>query len=195
MPVLELFRSACYYTSADDHILPSGTIQSINSGDFYSQSDDVTMEIDVSNASEMCFSTDDITYTAWEPYNTGMNITLPSGHGIKTVYGMFRNGSGEATVTDTIISLTEKKIVASDGLGRYYFGGGHWSHTTSNVVFSYNGNTMITSSAVSNKVYIYRRDGGSWNQTVLTSPESAALFGQSLACTPDAGYLVVGAML
>lgn len=180
------------YNSADE-MLPCGTI-SINSGDFYSQSNDVILDLNVSNAEEMCFSTDGITYTAWEPYGTGSSITLPSGHGIKTVYGSFRNAGGEATVTDTIISLAEQKIVASDGTANSYFGGGNWSHTTANLVFSYDGNTMITSSAVANKVYIYKRNGGSWGQAIITSPETGATFGQSVACTPDAGYLVVGAM-
>lgn len=180
------------YDSAD-RVLPSGTI-SINSGDIYSQSGDVALDIDVINAEEMCFSTDDITYTVWEPYNSGRNITLPSGHGIKTVYAKFRNSNGETTVTDSVNSLIESKITAAVGTANANFGGGNWGHTTANLVLSHDGNTLITSSAVSNRVYIYRNNSGIWTETILTEPASGALYGQSIACTPEAELLVVGAL-
>lgn len=172
---------------------PSGTI-SINTGDLYSQSADVALDISVSNASEMCFSTDDITYTAWEAYDTVRSITLPSGHGIKTVFARFRNADGEITITDTISPLVEQKIFASEGTANACFGGGNWNHTTANLVLTHDGSTMITSSATTNKVYIYRKNSGGWSESILTEPAAGAIFGQSIACTPGGEYLVVGAM-
>ncbi len=182
------------YTQAGK-ILPTGTI-TINDNYFYTQSMDAVLRLDVENVNEMCFSTDGITYTPWETYDTIRNITLPAGHGVKTVYGKFRNGEGESVITDSIISLKEKKITASDGTSNAYFGGGSWGHTTANVVFSYDGNTMMTSSAPNNKVYIFKKNSNIWSESeVINCPElGSGLFGQSIACTPDEEYFVIGAL-
>lgn len=176
-------------------VLPEGTI-SINDNQFYTQSVNADMNLDVENAEEMCFSTDGTTYTAWEPYSTSKSVTLPSGHGQKTVYGKFKNVNGEITITDAIIPLVEEKIVASDGSSDSYFGGGHWNHTTANLTFSSDGNTMITSSPSKNKVYIYKKSSNLWSLFEILNciDVGSNLFGQSIACTSDADYIVIGAM-
>lgn len=175
--------------------LPTGAI-TINDNYFYTQSMDAVLRLDVENVNEMCFSTDGTTYTAWETYDTTANITLPAGHGEKTVYGKFRNSEGESVITDTIISLVEEKIIASDGTANAYFGGGDWGYTTSNLFLLYDGKTMMTSSARNNMVYIFKKNGNIWSKTeIITCPDSGSnLFGQSITSTPDGKYLVVGAI-
>ncbi|PKL17692.1 MAG: hypothetical protein CVV49_09885 [Spirochaetae bacterium HGW-Spirochaetae-5] len=175
-------------------VFPSGTL-SINNNYFYTQSVNANLSLDVNNADEMCFSTDGATYTPWEPYSTTKSITLPTGHGQKIVYGKFRNADGESIITDTIIQLVEKKIFAEFPSGVTEFGGGNWGHTTANVAITYDGSTIITSSTPSSKVYVYRRNLDTWDESIINSPDPGSnQFGQSIACTSDGEYLVIGAL-
>jgi len=181
--------------TSSDMVIPSGTL-TINNNYYYTQTDNASLSIDVDNSTEMCFSIDGSYYTAWEPYSSTKSITIPSGHGVKTVYGKFRNNDGESIISDTIIPLDEGKITASDGTANAYFGGGNWGHTSANVVLSYDGNTILTSSPLNNKVYVYKKNNNLWTEVeILNCPDAGSnLFGQSIACTPDTEYIVIGAL-
>jgi hypothetical protein len=58
----------------------------------------------VSGMSQMAFSADGQTYTAWEAYTTSKAWTLSSGEGTKTVWARFRDAAGNTSpaATDTI---------------------------------------------------------------------------------------------
>ena len=52
----------------------------------------------------MSFSTDNITWSPWEPFSTNRSWTLTDGNGPKTIYFKARNSNGEADpISDTII--------------------------------------------------------------------------------------------
>ncbi len=174
--------------------LPSGFI-AINGGDTYTQSRNVIISCDVENAAEMRFSNDQVAWSEWEPYATTKDWIIEAGHGIKTAYGEFRSpAGGTAIVSDTIVPLVEEKITASDACNNAIFGGGHWNFTTSSLVLSSDGRYLITSSTSNNTVYVYDKSNN-WAEYKLMSPDPGMMyFGNSIACTPDANILVVGAL-
>jgi len=83
---------------------PEGKIF-INGGADYATSRSVILGILCINCSEMCFSNDNTTWTAWEPYVTSKQWTLTNEDGTKTVYVQFKNVAGRmsAVFSDTII--------------------------------------------------------------------------------------------
>ena len=86
---------------------PSGTV-TIAAGAGYSTSSSVTLGVSASDnlngVSQMRFSNDDATWSAWQTYGTSANWTLSAGDGPKTVYAQFKDGLGNvaASVTDAI---------------------------------------------------------------------------------------------
>lgn len=173
---------------------PSGVI-AINGGDAYSRSTDVVINNEIENVAEMRFSNDQAAWSGWEPYAATKDWIIEAGHGIKTVYGEFRNSAGgTAIVSDTIVPLVEEKITASDPCNNAIFGGGHWNFTTSSLVLSSDGRYLIASSTLNNTVYVYDKSNN-WAEYKLMSPDPGMMyFGNSIACTPDANLLVVGAL-
>ncbi|OLS14049.1 MAG: 5'-nucleotidase [Promethearchaeota archaeon CR_4] len=86
---------------------PTNLVLCINDGAAETAIPAVTLTLSASNATEMRFSNDGITYSAWEAYNTTKIWTLESGAGVKTVYFKARNRYYESgPVTDTIIPST-----------------------------------------------------------------------------------------
>lgn len=172
----------------------SGSIL-INDGDFYTQTTSVTLSVDVPEADEMCFSNDKVTWTPWETYSASKNWDIDSSHRIKTVYGKFRKSGKEPSVfSDSIYPLVEQKIYASDGVANNIFGGGLWNYTAENLCISHDGNTVIVGAMLTvNAVYVYKKKGSGWNELKINCPDgSTNYFGNAIACTPDAGILIIG---
>ncbi len=94
-----------YYT-----IPPTGLSISINSGVTETDSTIVTLTLSATGATEMCFSNDGVTWSAWESFATTKQWTLASEAGTKTVFFKVRNGTIEAvtpvsgTITYTLPS-------------------------------------------------------------------------------------------
>jgi cytochrome c biogenesis protein CcdA/rhodanese-related sulfurtransferase len=109
----QIIDNARYISStfADSIILdttpPIGTIN-INQMEAYTSSSSVTLTLSAEDATSgvavMRLSSNEVTYTPWEPYTSTKTWTLPSGDGPKTVYVQYRDHAGLiATTMDTII--------------------------------------------------------------------------------------------
>jgi len=91
-----------------DSTPPTGSV-SISGGAAYSTTTAVTLTLSAtdtggSGLSQMQFSTDNVSWSAWETYATSKNWTLAAGDGVKTVYARFRDVATNVSVTysDTI---------------------------------------------------------------------------------------------
>jgi hypothetical protein len=86
------------YTSATIMyaLRPTGLSLSINDGTEDTASNTVTLMLVATGATEMCFSNDVISWSAWEPYTTIKVWKLPSTAGYKLVYFKVRNGTIES---------------------------------------------------------------------------------------------------
>jgi hypothetical protein len=82
----------------------------INGGALTTTSVNVRLDVSASNADSsqnglsMSFSNDDATWSGWQDYADWTLWQLPSGDGMKTIYGRFKNSAGaiSSTVSDTI---------------------------------------------------------------------------------------------
>lgn len=83
---------------------PSSLTIKINQDDVFTNSTSVNLSLSASNAEQMSFSSDNITWSPWEPFSTTRTWTLTGDNGPKTIYFKARNSNGEAgPVSDTII--------------------------------------------------------------------------------------------
>jgi hypothetical protein len=100
-----------------DTVAPVGTIV-IDGGELYAGITEVELTLsaddETSGISQMRFSDDDATWTAWEPYETIKPWTLPAGDGVKTVYVQYADLAGNVSPTynDTIILDTTAPVGA-----------------------------------------------------------------------------------
>ncbi len=76
----------------------------VNNGNATTTTRSVTLAIGALYATEMCFSNDSTTWTAWEPLASTKAWMLTDGNGLKTVYIKLR-GNGETTPVSTTITL------------------------------------------------------------------------------------------
>ncbi len=78
---------------------------------------DLTAIDDTSGMNEMAFSTDNITWTAWENYTADKDFTLPTGDGLKTIYFKATDlvGNEALPVFATITLKTTPDVIDSDG--------------------------------------------------------------------------------
>ena len=71
----------------------------INGGTETANSTSVTLTLSasgiMSNVTQMCFSNNNVDWSAWEPYSTTKQWTLTAENGTKTVYAKFMNGAGD----------------------------------------------------------------------------------------------------
>ncbi|MHB9035783.1 MAG: carboxypeptidase-like regulatory domain-containing protein [Armatimonadota bacterium] len=99
--------SKSYYDSIIyDTLAPDGSV-TINLGAQYTRIPNVNLTLSAtdtgSGVSQMRFSNDNLTWSAWESYATSKPWTLSSGDGLKTVYAQFQDAAGHiATCTDSI---------------------------------------------------------------------------------------------
>jgi hypothetical protein len=91
-----------------DGSAPTGTLQ-ISAGAGYATTGSVTLDVaayDLWNGvSDMRFSNDDATWTAWTTFANTVDWTLAPGNGTRTVYVQFRDavGNASASVSDSIV--------------------------------------------------------------------------------------------
>jgi hypothetical protein len=87
-----------------DATAPTGTVR-VNSGAAFTSSPAVTLTLSATDAdgavSQMAFSNDGATWSAYEPYETSRAWTLTSGDGTKTVSARFKDGSGNVSTVAT----------------------------------------------------------------------------------------------
>jgi hypothetical protein len=90
-----------YSVAFTDQTPPAGQV-TINAGSAYTQSVSVTLSpvaTDDSGVVEgMCFSNDNVTWSAWQTYSTTATWTLPAPDGQKTVWAKYRDRAGNESV-------------------------------------------------------------------------------------------------
>jgi CBS domain-containing protein len=126
-----------------DTVAPVGTIQ-INNGIYSTNTHTVTLTLtasDLNGVQSMQFSTNNIAWTAWEPFSGTKTITLPAGDGVKTVWVKYRDNAGKVSVaySDTILVDTTRPI------GKVLINGGAKIITSRNatLTFSATGATFM----------------------------------------------------
>lgn len=92
-----------------DSTPPTGAV-TINGAALYTTTTAVTLNLSASDTggsglSQMCFSNNGSSWSAWETYASTKSWTLTSGNGGKTVYAMFRDGglNESSACSDTIL--------------------------------------------------------------------------------------------
>jgi hypothetical protein len=105
-----------------DTLPPTGSIL-INDGAIFTSTIGVTLRISNTGASQMCFSNDNSTWSAWEPCATSKPWILPGGDGNKTVYCQFKdeaeNLSGVGSSSITLRTSWPAGTVAINGGASY----------------------------------------------------------------------------
>ncbi|MEW5760062.1 MAG: LamG domain-containing protein, partial [Candidatus Thermoplasmatota archaeon] len=99
---------------------PSSPSIKINNDEVYTTSNSVTLSLNGINISEMRFSNDQFTWSAWEPFSNSKQYSLPFGDGKKTVYYQGRSIHGvlSSIVSDDIkldTTLPTGSISINDG--------------------------------------------------------------------------------
>jgi len=108
------------YDTSDDIIVettpPTGTF-TINSGNpATTTSRNVTLYNSISDVVEMSYSNDGISYSSWEAYSATKSWTLPINDGPVTVYGRFRDESGNIYQPIDTITAEIPPVVAIGNL-------------------------------------------------------------------------------
>ncbi len=102
---------------------PSGSVK-INGGATACNTTSVALTLAASSATanpvtQMRFSNDDVSWSAWETYKTTKSWTIPAGDGDKTVYVQFRNNVGVDSVslsaTITLDTVAPTAVVVANG--------------------------------------------------------------------------------
>lgn len=95
-----------------DTVSPSGAVV-VNGGAATTSTQSVTLSLNATDpapatgVSQMRFSNDGVTFSAYQPYATTAAWTLTSGDGVKTVYAQFRDSEGnQSAVVNDSITLT-----------------------------------------------------------------------------------------
>ena len=179
----------------------------IENGNVYAPGTSVTLNMSVTDAAEMRFSNDGNTWSSWEPYGATKAWTLASGHKTLYVYAEFRHSQGGIlSISDSIISLIQEKITASDGHINDYFGGYlDPGHQGSCISISSDGNTIVIGAHMDDidgksdqgAAYVYRWNGYSWSETKITASDGDAIdyFGFSVSISDDGNTIVISSFL
>ena len=80
-----------------DSTAPTGNL-TVNDGNDYATTDEVTLTLNTDNAAYVCFSNDGINYSAWESYLGSKTWTLSDGDGSKSVYVKYKDQAGNTFV-------------------------------------------------------------------------------------------------
>jgi hypothetical protein len=94
---------------------PVGISVLINADADYTTSRTVTLTLSAVDAIEMCFSNDNVNWSAWTAYNTLASWELSKGDGVKIVYAKFKDVAGliSTAISDTIILDTTAPTLTS----------------------------------------------------------------------------------
>lgn len=98
-----------------DTVAPAVSSFTVNGGDAYTTTVNVTLNSSVTGAATMRFRNGgSSTWSSWYDYSTAIVWALPAGDGTKTVYAEFRDVAGNVSaVTDTIVLDTTPPTVSS----------------------------------------------------------------------------------
>lgn len=110
-------ESAIYFDSIRLDTLPPKGSLSINNGDAYTDSLDVTLTLVLAEAAEdvqMQFSTDNIHWSEWEAFNPSKSLSFTGAEGNKTAYVRFMDSAGKIS---TVVSDSIKYKVSSPAAG------------------------------------------------------------------------------
>ncbi len=179
------------FTLLLDKTPPSGSFV-INSGNSFTASESVTLNMSVSSATLMRFgnSTTERDAASWEAYSASKAWSLASGSGLVTVYGEFRDAVGNTYLTSD--DINHNKLVASDGASNDNYGySAAMSSDGSTIVI---GATRDVVTVTSGSVYVY--SGTNWGtETKLTPSDGGSndYFGRSVAVSSDGSTIAVGA--
>ena len=106
------------FAIAPDATAPTGSI-TIDGGSASTTSTSVTLTLSCADAESACsqmqFSNDGTTWSAWETYSTSRAWTLSDGDGTKTVYAQFNDGAGNESVSYTDTILFSSDIITPTG--------------------------------------------------------------------------------
>lgn len=94
-------ESTSHVTVKVDNVAPAGKI-TINSGAESTVYKFISVTNSITGASQMRFTVDGVTWTAWESYKTGKRLKLTAGAGLKTVKGQFSDGVNIYETSDSI---------------------------------------------------------------------------------------------
>jgi hypothetical protein len=128
-----------YYDSIVlDTAPPTGSVV-INGGASYTTATQVNLTLSASDAasgvSQMRFSNDGSSWSAWEPFATLKARTLPSGDGTKTVYVQYRDKAGNASGSYSASILLDASAPAAPS--NFHFSGSNFGE----VILSWNANS------------------------------------------------------
>ena len=87
-----------------DTTAPSGAAL-VNGGAVYANGRNVTILLNSADALEVCFSNDNVNYSAWEPMAASKNWGLVAGDDSKVVYVKYRDSAGNTYITSDSIIL------------------------------------------------------------------------------------------
>ena len=198
-----------------DTLPPTGSIL-INDGALYTSTVSVTLSVSSSGASQMCFSNDNSTWSAWEPCAASKPWILPGGDGNKTVYCQFKDeaenlaGVGNSSITlrttcpagtvainsgasytktaDVLLSITASTSLQMRLSNNSDFSGATWENVLATKSW-----TLVTGDGVK-RVYAQFKDA----TANLSPPVSAQIVldttvpqGGSLTATPGAGAVAL----
>jgi hypothetical protein len=85
---------------------PTDLSISINKGEARTNKVEVVLSLQATNALQCRYSNDNITWSAWEPFNETKEWNLTAGDGIKTVYYQCKNEVGESEIVSDTIELS-----------------------------------------------------------------------------------------
>ena len=154
-----------------DSTPPTGTIQ-IDGALAYANSTSVSIGMNVgdgeTSVTEMRFSNDGSSWSAWEPFSGTKSWTLPSGDGLKTVYAEFRNTVSMTTViTDSIYLDTAPPTTSASSPS---------STTSTSFSVSWSGSDALA--GVDSYDVQYRvGTSGSWTDWLTGTTDTSAVFG------------------
>jgi hypothetical protein len=106
-----------------DTLAPEGLSITINNGDTFTKEKDVILTLYAhdsgSRVEKMSFSSDGISWSAWEDYFVTKSYTLSSGDGRKTIYFRVKDNVGNigGPVSEMITLDTSEPVLDSDGDG------------------------------------------------------------------------------
>jgi len=173
----------------------------VNNDDDYTTQRDVTLNMSISGATQMRFSNDGTTWSAWEDYADTCSWSLAEGHSLRHVYGQFKSADGVVVEKhDGIIIYVEEKIVASDGVGGERFSGYASNGNPSCIASSYDGSVIFVGASQANsnqgKVYAYVYNESVWNEYIIDPPgvDEAKNFGFSVACSSNGQIVAIAAL-
>jgi len=171
----------------------SGAV-AINNDEPVTYSLDAVLDSGVSNASDMRFSNDGVSWSPWEPYAASRSWALGYRNGDTSVYAEFRDPSGSVLPRGDSIRFIDR-VIASDASVNANLGCCVATDSNGSTIVAGAHQDTVGAHAGQGSAYVYRWDGVVWHQTKLTASDGAAgdEFGCAVAISGNASLVAVGA--